>query len=478
MKYIIIMSLLCLFGITQPDQYLWHTPQYAAIQIPSYQQHGVECGYCALFNTYAIRTLINQQTSITAPKIQNLTQQYVQKYAQQNKALSIGNMAELIKKLDLAIPNTYFLTTGAQYNGNTSYLTEIENTGLYAAGVSAGTNSTHSIDKLSKLIATTIQSNSASVISFIIQSGWHWVSITMHKKPNKQVMIWYQDSQNNPVRYNKKITTFMKRLVTILENVLCVPSINTQHTYTIHGTSLVIANDDITAYTGDAIVNPANTQLHHHGTLARAISDAAGPKFQKASDALPRVNGQRCPTGTVVMTDAFNLPTKKVIHAVGPRITFLKLNNFMIKKPWGPTKDDAALLAATYTNVLACAQKNGIKTIAIPSISTGAFGYPIKQACPIALNAITAYLKTHKNAFKEIRLIFWDKSNDLSIYKTQLDQYAHDASMTGIHAWPATSSRISYYLHKHPKRCAVGISSAVVGGLLGYYWYKKEQKTK
>jgi O-acetyl-ADP-ribose deacetylase (regulator of RNase III) len=130
---------------------------------------------------------------------------------------------------------------------------------------------------------------------------------------------------------------------------------------------------DITMLKVDAIVNAANETLLGGGGVDGAIHRAAGPEL-KAHCA--KLGG--CPTGEARITPGFKLPAKFVIHTVGPVYRDGRHN-------------EATLLANCYRNSLELALKNGVKTIAFPSISTGAYGYPKEEAAKIALTVMREY---------------------------------------------------------------------------------------
>jgi O-acetyl-ADP-ribose deacetylase len=129
---------------------------------------------------------------------------------------------------------------------------------------------------------------------------------------------------------------------------------------------------DITRQAVDAIVNAANSSLMGGGGVDGAIHRIAGPELLTACAA---IGG--CPTGEARITPGFRLPARWVIHTVGP--------------VWqGGTRGEAELLANCYRNSLAIAAQPeyGIKTIAFPSISTGAYGYPLHLASYIAIDEV------------------------------------------------------------------------------------------
>lgn len=163
---------------------------------------------------------------------------------------------------------------------------------------------------------------------------------------------------------------------------------------------LEIVKTDITLLKVDAIVNAANSSLLGGGGVDGAIHRAAGPELL---DECQKIGG--CPTGEARLTQGYKLPAKYVIHTVGPIWT-------------GGARGEAELLSSCYRNSLELAVKNDIKTIAFPSISTGAYRFPLDRAVPIALQEIVNFLKTNRTIEKVIIACYSDEVFDR--YKKEL----------------------------------------------------------
>lgn len=146
------------------------------------------------------------------------------------------------------------------------------------------------------------------------------------------------------------------------------------------GRGLTVVTGDITRLAVDAIVNAANETLLGGGGVDGAIHAAAGPELRAACAALPELTpGTRCRVGEARITRGFRLPSRHVIHTVGPR--------------WrGGVAGEAELLARCYRECLALAAANECASIAFPAISTGAFGYPAAAAARVAVAECLAYL--------------------------------------------------------------------------------------
>ena len=138
----------------------------------------------------------------------------------------------------------------------------------------------------------------------------------------------------------------------------------------VSGVTVECVQGDITAQAGfDAVVNAANAQLKRGGGVAGAIHRAAGPGLEEECRPLAPIK-----PGQAVITGAHKLPNRYVIHCLGP--------------VYGVDEPSDELLADCYRNALKLAERHGISSIAFPAISTGAFGYPMKEAAEVALRTV------------------------------------------------------------------------------------------
>jgi O-acetyl-ADP-ribose deacetylase (regulator of RNase III) len=159
---------------------------------------------------------------------------------------------------------------------------------------------------------------------------------------------------------------------------------------------------DITEMETDAIVNAANSSLMGGGGVDGAIHRKGGPKILEECKKIRAVDWpEGLPTGKAVITSAGNLKTKHVIHTVGP--------------VWyGGKRGEPELLVQAYQNSLRIAVANGLKTLAFPSISTGAYGYPIREASRIALKTVKDFLEKEDQLREVVFVLF--SEHDLKVY--------------------------------------------------------------
>lgn len=157
---------------------------------------------------------------------------------------------------------------------------------------------------------------------------------------------------------------------------------------------LTVVVGDITRQPVDAIVNAANERMLGGGGVDGAIHRAAGPELLAACRAVPEVRpGVRCPTGEARITPGFLLEARFVIHTVGP--------------VWsGGASGEPELLASCYRESLTLARQHGARSIAFPSISTGAFSYPMDLASRIAVRECLAFLRSETEIERVLLVAF------------------------------------------------------------------------
>jgi O-acetyl-ADP-ribose deacetylase (regulator of RNase III) len=159
-------------------------------------------------------------------------------------------------------------------------------------------------------------------------------------------------------------------------------------------TKLSIIQGDITKQTTDVIVNAANPSLMGGGGVDGAIHRAGGPAILEECKRIVAKQG-RLPTGKAVITAGGNLKAKYVIHTVGPI--------------WqGGSRNEAELLHNAYLECLKLAAENKLTSISFPSISTGAYGYPVDEAAKIAVRAAVSFLKERVTSIKEVVFVLFD----------------------------------------------------------------------
>ena len=166
-------------------------------------------------------------------------------------------------------------------------------------------------------------------------------------------------------------------------------------------TEVHVEKGDITKAEVDAIVNPANTNLTVDSGLSKAIYMAAGPEYLDAC-----VKLGKCKVSEALITKGYNLTCRYVIHTVGPS--------------WKDGKSgEKQLLRKTYESILKLAENNGIRSIALPSISTGKKGYPVNEAARVAVSAVINFVEGHPDAFDEIVWIV-GSDHDKEAYENQI----------------------------------------------------------
>ncbi len=152
-----------------------------------------------------------------------------------------------------------------------------------------------------------------------------------------------------------------------------------------------VEKGDITTFTGDAIVNAANSTLRGGGGVDGAIHRAAGPGLLQACITLGG-----CPEGEARLTSGFELPARHVIHTVGP--------------VWrGGGSGEGEVLASCYRSSLELAREHGLRRVAFPAISCGVYGYPVDAATDIAVRAVLEHLEAHPMP-EEVTFVCFDES--------------------------------------------------------------------
>jgi O-acetyl-ADP-ribose deacetylase (regulator of RNase III) len=172
--------------------------------------------------------------------------------------------------------------------------------------------------------------------------------------------------------------------------------------FIIQSATVRFVRGDITEIATDAIVNAANSSLMGGGGVDGAIHRKGGPRILEECK---RIRAEQwpegLPTGKAVITTGGNLKAKNVIHTVGP--------------VWrGGDEGEDKLLADAYTNSLRVAVSNKLRTIAFPSISTGAYGYPIEKASHMAVDAVKRFLESEDGLDEVVFVLFSER--DLKVY--------------------------------------------------------------
>ena len=162
----------------------------------------------------------------------------------------------------------------------------------------------------------------------------------------------------------------------------------------INQVKLSVVQGDITKQATDAIVNAANSSLMGGGGVDGAIHRAGGPAILEECKQIVSRRG-RLPTGKAVITTGGNLKARFVIHTVGP--------------VWhGGIQGEPELLSSAYRESLQVAADNNLSSISFPSISTGAYGYPVAEAAKVALKSVVNFLKYNVTSIKEVVFVLFD----------------------------------------------------------------------
>jgi O-acetyl-ADP-ribose deacetylase (regulator of RNase III) len=178
----------------------------------------------------------------------------------------------------------------------------------------------------------------------------------------------------------------------------------------VNRTKLSLIQGDITRQATDAIVNAANSSLMGGGGVDGAIHRAGGPAILEECKKIVAQQG-RLPTGKAVITTGGNLKAKHVVHTVGP--------------VWhGGSRGEADLLASAYRESLNLAVASGLKTISFPSISTGAYGYPIDSAAETALQTVIRFLEKETSLQEVVFVLFDHRTRE--VYVEELERLLSD----------------------------------------------------
>jgi O-acetyl-ADP-ribose deacetylase (regulator of RNase III) len=177
---------------------------------------------------------------------------------------------------------------------------------------------------------------------------------------------------------------------------------------TVDKTKVSMIQGDITKQATDAIVNAANSSLMGGGGVDGAIHRAGGPAILEECKKIVAQQG-RLPTGKAVITTGGNLQARYVIHTVGPI--------------WhGGSGNEAELLGSAYSECLKLATENKLTSISFPSISTGAYGYPVDEAAKIAVSTVVSFLNKQATSLKVVVFVLFD-SHTYQSYCSALQAY-------------------------------------------------------
>jgi O-acetyl-ADP-ribose deacetylase (regulator of RNase III) len=180
-------------------------------------------------------------------------------------------------------------------------------------------------------------------------------------------------------------------------------------------TRLRLVTGDIAEQDTDAVVTAAHWRLNKGTGTDGTIHSKGGPKVYEECR---KIGG--CPIGDAVITTGGNLKARYVIHAVGP--------------VWrGGDEDEPKLLASAYRRSLHVAVENNLRSISFPSISTGAFAYPINLAAPVALKTIVEFLRRSEHNLDEVRMVLYPREDDTAypLFAAALEQILAETSVGG-----------------------------------------------
>jgi len=180
-------------------------------------------------------------------------------------------------------------------------------------------------------------------------------------------------------------------------------------------TCIVVVPGDLTTQSVDAVVNPANEHLHQGGGLAAALVTAGGAVIQEESDAWVAAHGPLSP-GVAAVTGAGSLPARHVVHVAGPR--------------YRKGQDNEGLLGTAVTAALEAAASSGCRTVAMPAISTGIFGYPFPAAAAVIAARVVEWTAGHPAALTEVRLVGIDNAA-ADVLRTAVDAARHRPPQSG-----------------------------------------------
>jgi O-acetyl-ADP-ribose deacetylase (regulator of RNase III) len=169
---------------------------------------------------------------------------------------------------------------------------------------------------------------------------------------------------------------------------------NKKNEIIVNNARILLIEGDITRQATDAIVNAANSSMMGGGGVDGAIHRAGGPAILEECKRIVARQG-RLPTGKAVITTGGNLRARFVIHTVGP--------------VWyGGRNNEPELLKSAYQESLKLAVENNLNSVSFPSISTGAYGYPVAEAASIAIKTVVSFLRGHTTSVKAVVFVLFD----------------------------------------------------------------------